>query len=370
MNKTVIKFINEEVKNDITYNDIKDKIDVTKFLQKKELHGKKYAFRLTAILCGILLFVIGGFATLNIRRINYLNSNIVLYKTDKEYIDSYDYVYIGKVDKELTTKGYDGTGTDIPYTFYQISIVENLKGVAEDTERICFYGGKEYLNTWTLYNENSELLEKDKIYLFFTNKKNPNSENNRADKDDFIIVRNDQKVLLQDYKINEPIDSQNSNIKMIVNRYSNVINKVTEYDIFIPTFASIEEMVKNYDYIFIAKTKPFYRNNNTVSEVPMIICEFNYVNIFKGNDLSNKKLNYYGVNYWFDDETLSNGVKEPNNEEIYLIFANDSPNNASELLIVSNLQQIKLEGYDTNLSFEKQNESVLQIINKYIQYID
>ena len=60
--------------------------------------------------------------------------DIQVYDHDKAFIDKHEYVFIAKVNDLVKTKQYDGTGTDIPYTFYSIDQIEFIKGEKQVNE--------------------------------------------------------------------------------------------------------------------------------------------------------------------------------------------------------------------------------------------
>lgn len=368
MKKIVSNFIENEIHNDISYNDIKDKIDVNQYLKENKIK-KKINFKLASLICMIAVLLIGGLVMINMERVNFKDMEITLYENDKDWIDAHDYVFIAKVEKEIDTKKYDGTGTDIPYTFYQIEIIKYLKGEGESNGIICFYGGKEYLNTWTLYKSNDELPIISGVYLFFTNKKIENSVNTRINEENYIIARNDQKILFSDYNTSKDINEQNENIQLTIKRFTNVINKKTKFDIEIPTFNNTQEMVNSFDYIFIAKLDANYRTNETTTDIPNVIYDYSSIASFKYNLLFPLQISFYGVNYWYDDETSQDGLKIPENDGVYLILANVNPNNSNELLILANYQYIKLEGYNINLSYIDQSEEIKTVVDEYISLI-
>lgn len=368
MKNRVVKFVEKEVNNDLTYNDMKDKINVSQYITEKRPRNK-FVFRLASSLCLILL-LITGFAIINQERIIYSGYNIDLYSNDNEFINSKDYVFIGKVTEELYVKQYDGTGTDIPYTFYNIEIYKYLKGEGASTGKLCSYGGTKYLNTIELCEGNDELICVGNTYLFTVNKKSENSTNLRIDQDDFVIVSNYQKILLNDYNNSKDMNDQSEKVQLVVNRFNNIINKVADFNTTDLSFNTIEEMVDYYDYVFIAKVSSAYRDNNFTTDVTTANYKITSIVTFKENSTNfPKELLYYGINYWYS-ETESDGIQLPNNDGIYLIFGSCNPDNSNELLMMSNHQQIYLADYDEKQLFKDQDSDTLELIRKYTQYID
>lgn len=367
MKKDVNDYIKKRIDNEITYNDFKDKINVNQYIYEK--NQKKINYRIMMIYSILCFLLIGGFLILNMKRVNIHNNDIDLYNNDKEWIDAHDFVFVAKVEEELKTKKYDGTGTDIPYTFYRIKIVNYLKGNGENEGKICFYGGKKYLNTWSLYRSNDEILEINQYYLFFTNKKISTSINNRIGKDDFIITRNDQKIKLSEYQEGKSINEQSENNQLIIKRFTNIINKVTNFDINIPVFNNTNEMIDNFNYIFIAQVTSDYRSNVTLTDIPIVYYNYSILTTFKNELPSPHKICYYGVNYWYD-ETSPQGLQIPVNDGVYLIFANLNQANPDELFVQANYQQVKLDNYNLKLPYLDQSDNIKEIVNEYIKFID
>jgi len=367
--KNIIKdFFDNEIQTDLKYSDFQSKINVTQYLKEEiSVVTNKLKYKYLSIIILIMIVLLGGFFVLNIKRVKRINQDIIFYETDKEWVDAHQYIFIGKIEKELETKKYDGTGSDIPYTFYKIKIIEYLKGDGENTGILCFYGGKKFLNTWILYNTNDEIPEINKIYLFFLNKKGNDSNNQRIGNDDFIISRNDQKILLDGYDENKMIYEQNDNIKLIINRFTNVIQKKYSYKIDKPFFRNFKERINSYDYVFIAQLSIVYRSNKTFTDIPTVYYKFSILENFKKNP-TQTHICYLGVNYWYDE--INYGLKMPINNEIYLIFANENPSNPNELLILDNDQQIRLKYYNIHFSLQDQNDYIKSIVDDYIKLID
>jgi hypothetical protein len=64
------------------------------------------------------------------------------YDSIDELIESYDYAFIGEIDSYIETNQYDGTGWEIPYSFYYVNIEFAIKGnMTSNKEIIKYYGG-------------------------------------------------------------------------------------------------------------------------------------------------------------------------------------------------------------------------------------
>ncbi len=313
--------------------------------------------------------VIIGFVVLNAKRVNIQRSDCNLYSTDKEFIDACEYVFVGKIKNEAETKQYDGTGVDIPYTIYNLEIVEYLKGTGDKEGRICFCGGKLYLNTWSLYSENDEILQKNKYYLFFTNK--ANEANKRLKKDDYILYQNQQKILLEEYDSSKSLSAQNQSISQTISRYKNVIDKVMEYDLGLPTLETVEEIVQAYNTIFIwTASESLDRSNENPKEniaIPQVFYKINITELLKETESLKdiRYISFVGVNYWYDENPVGFGV--PKQNHTYLLFGNASNDT---IKIESRQQIIELVGYDINKEYSKQTDEIKEIVQSYIDFLD
>ena len=88
-----------------------------------------------------------------------------------------DYVFVARVDEELRTE-YDkvrrnekGNVTGIPYTFYNITVVNNIKGNLKKNEQIELkkHGGVNYDKTSISLFEGDKMLESGKYYIIIAN---------------------------------------------------------------------------------------------------------------------------------------------------------------------------------------------------------
>ncbi len=221
--KLILELITKNTDFEPNYADIKDRVSVEKYIspRKKFNFNLKFFSLLAAavmMLCAVIVPV-----SLN-QRVTYIDGDKIIYESDKEFVDAFDYVFIARVTKKLGTKKYDGTGTDIPYTFYSLEVEEFFKGDGEKDERLCFYGGKNTLGT-ELYTMNDQMPSVGEYYLFILNRKRENSTNKRIGEKDFIIADNDNKILLENYKGGISVTEQEESIRLIIQRYKNIIDK-------------------------------------------------------------------------------------------------------------------------------------------------
>jgi hypothetical protein len=81
----------------------------------------------------------------------------------------FDYSFVGIVKKYLDTSQYNGYGSNIPYTFFEVKVTEEIVGDVENSVVITFYGGANEKGTMVLM-ENGEMPAIDQEYLFYANK--------------------------------------------------------------------------------------------------------------------------------------------------------------------------------------------------------
>ena len=80
--------------------------------------------------------------------------------------DDYEYELICEIDKILDTKQYDGTGTNIPYTFYKAKVLENYRTYVENEIVIKFYGGVDTDGNVILFEGMQPLVVGEKYIIF------------------------------------------------------------------------------------------------------------------------------------------------------------------------------------------------------------
>ncbi len=347
--------------------------------KKRKSHKKIIVFFISLIL--VILISVGILWVTGAHLLSTTSRDIQVYDHDKAFIDKHEYVFIAKVNDLVKTKQYDGTGTDIPYTFYSIDQIEFIKGEKQSDESLlCFYGGRKYIFFYSLLNSNDERIQENEYYLFIANQKAKNSTNRRIGKNDFIITNNDQKILLNGYNPNLSLTEQNDNIQFIISRYQNIVNQqIGNESLNIPSFSSKEELVNYFDYITIVQIhEPFIRHSNgngMGSEIPAVAYRFGSCHYLKGSLLegNNKALYCYGTNFWEDEgKTFDHYVSLLNQDEVYLMFANTKEKDCqntrigeNDFVIMDNYQLILLENYDINQTYDKQSAAIMNLIQEY-----
>lgn len=349
------KYILSKVPFEPKYDVIKEQVDVNQYVDKKvAVKIKTLSIKQAMILTlSILILFVGVFLFLdnkfNIGKLSdsignakiktvYISSDIILYENDYELVNAFDYVFVGKIIEEVETKQYDGTGTNIPYTFYKYKEVEFLKGEIPEKEGLmCFYGGLESKYQKHLFNWNDEILEEGKYYLFLTNKRVENSVNKRIGENDYILGHNYQKILLEGYDEEKSINEQNKNINYTINRFLNIINKELHNEVFaIPTFNSKEELVAYYDYIAIIQISYSMsifdlESSGDGSDIPAARYKFTRLYAYKESDstISSYEGNIYayGTNFWENEKSFENYTPVLEDGGYYLIFVNKKDSN-------------------------------------------
>lgn len=99
----------------------------------------------------------------------------------------YEYEFIGQISKLLHTSQYNGNGTDIPYTYYEVKIIEDKVGnIEEEFIIIKFYGGYDNNNTLNLIKD-LELPIVGEMYLFNVNKTKLDESDGRTISNSFPV---------------------------------------------------------------------------------------------------------------------------------------------------------------------------------------
>lgn len=81
----------------------------------------------------------------------------------------FDYCFEGIVSKVESVSQYNGFGTNIPYTFYRVRVINEIKGNVDNEVIIKFYGGYNEQGELILI-ENTSLPEIGEIYTFYCNR--------------------------------------------------------------------------------------------------------------------------------------------------------------------------------------------------------
>ncbi len=85
--------------------------------------------------------------------------------------EEFNYVFRGKIDSYISTSQFNGNGTEIPYTFFNVKVLEQIKGNLEENIIIKFYGGYNLEGTLLLL-ENMSYPNIGEIFYFYCNKTN------------------------------------------------------------------------------------------------------------------------------------------------------------------------------------------------------
>lgn len=387
--KKFIESITSDVSFNQDYSSIKDKINLD-YLEKSTITMSKrlkYALVLSILLVFLLSFSIIILNGKN--KVSYIDSNIILYDNDKEFVDAHDFIFVAKVEKLQYVKGYDGTGTDIPYSFYSYSNPVYLKKTSQtiNDNLLCFYGGKNKIFGTELLRTNSVMLEEGSYYLFFVNQKN-GSTNKRINDEDFIIHSNIQKIKLDSFDYTKSLISQNKIIQPLINRYLNIINKNININMLnTPTFLDKEVLVNAHDYMAIIyiegpsyeilndsfKSEYMSSTLNQSAEIVSSIYEINVLDYLKGTaSYISNRLYCYNTNYWNEVVKPADSINVLNKGDVYLMIANINETIEDNLriengdfVVMRNYQLIKLENYDIEKNYKKQEQNILDIINNY-----
>lgn len=136
---------------------------------------------------------------------------------------NYDYIFIGKLDEKVDTRQYQEgySGEDIPYTYYKVTSIHNLKGDIEENVDVFYHGGvnadgdTELLSTFNLPDEG-------KYYLFLVNKvdlTDPRTIENSVEVEGPHLM-----VLLEGYDASKGYDQQKQEVDDLIQEYIDAIN--------------------------------------------------------------------------------------------------------------------------------------------------
>lgn len=368
------KIIDNNLSCNLNYDKLSDKINFDQYLSVEKNKSKRILKPI--LICVIISIVITlGCSLLFIPSTKYIRNDIMIYFSDKEFVDNFDYIFIAKINKEVKTKNCVNTGTPVPYTFYSYHIIKKIKG--EDIENnnfIVFCGGTNFFNKEELLMSNNEKIELNEVYLIFANKKTANSNNDRLGENDLMLYNNDQKIKLNNYDITRTLENQDEEIINIVTRYTNIINKTIGNNVInFENYDTINEST----YIWIIQIiDKIPRSNNGNGKYSSIVSESYYIKIvanLQSKPLTKKynKLYCMGINYWQDIINADKYITPPKLNEVYLLIANETNDydnsrvTEETIVIIDDSQLIHLADYNLNANYTKQSEEILEIINKY-----
>jgi hypothetical protein len=103
-----------------------------------------------------------------------------------EYFEYGDFLFVGKVSDEGTTKQPQENDHNIPYTFYGVEIIEVLRGDVSNNADVFLLGGITEDGTQIIY-EGIELLKKNSYYLFNVSYAGDLSTDSRNEPNSFVI---------------------------------------------------------------------------------------------------------------------------------------------------------------------------------------
>ena len=171
------------------------------------------------ILALLVLYSIAFCSNTEIKAIN--NNNIIYYSanyevdfTNSKLLEIFDYAFVGKVESKIYTSQYDGKGMQIPYTYFEVSVIEERKGNLEETIKIKFYGGYDDVGNLHLFDE-MEYPEINSYYKFYCNKSSAN-------------IINDSRTLEGSYIISTPYNMEKIEYKNFDSSLSNNKSRILD----------------------------------------------------------------------------------------------------------------------------------------------
>jgi len=180
-----------------------------------------------------LVTILSSFKTVNTKEIiayenfdlvNTLVSHEFDYSNIEQKIDNRDYIFIGQVKKMYDIKKFDGSGIQMPYSYYKVDVEKVLKGEIENSNIIITYFGGIVDNKLFIINYYEKSFEEilpleGEYYLFSVNKvKNGDDEISRLKKDSYIVDSSYSMIYLENYEVNR------DKSKDIVKKHEEIIN--------------------------------------------------------------------------------------------------------------------------------------------------
>lgn len=162
-----------------------------------------------------------------------------------------------------------------------------------------------------------------------------------------------------------------------------MINPITQYsnDYDYSITITDQQLVENYDYIFIAKVENKVETRKYTDigyDVPYSIYSISNITYLKGYSINNNNICFIGgKSSPFKYELLKSNNVLIIPGEFYLFFVNSKSENSndtrisdSDYILKNNYQKILLENYDETLSYVEQREEIKTIIDKYMCYLN
>lgn len=129
---------------------------------------RKYLIGLTLLFSLISFSIIIDDLNVNAQT-KYLHADYEQDYGNVDLYDAFDYAFVGKVVSYINTSQYNGYGTNLPYSFFTVDVLNVYKGNIDSNIIIKFYGGYDNNNNLILF-EDMELPEIGVTYIFHCQK--------------------------------------------------------------------------------------------------------------------------------------------------------------------------------------------------------
>ncbi len=132
--------------------------------QKIHYHSFKYKRIIYLFILLIsLLFILESFSLIQLS-----SKQQIIWKND--YVITYEStnVFIGQIEKYEGTAQYFGIGTPIPYTYYEVKVIDNLKGNTNSESHIIYYGGRNLFGIPINREDSPKQPTVGAVYLFLS----------------------------------------------------------------------------------------------------------------------------------------------------------------------------------------------------------
>ena len=271
-----------QIRNEVDFNEIIAKNGTKTFNNNYVLKKAHYLILTVSLLVIALIWILipqGGTMYIVEPDLVYNPGNV------NEVVAYFDYIFVARVDSYISTQQYDGIGTDIPYTFYNIDDIDYLQGNGSEIGKIAFYGGVNKNNRLELFMGSEELPSVDTYYLFIVQKST--SSNGRIEEGTFIVSNGRYQMLsLENFDISLTLDSQNEDIINLILPYKemiyfyDMINQLSTYEEPVDLISDLQLIARETilsNYSFVDFTSLIYVDTIVVLEKQFVLFQYGTV---------------------------------------------------------------------------------------------
>lgn len=170
----------------------------------------KKIFGLFSILTLAMVLCFSDFLNAHAGKVEYIHADYTKDYDNLNLEDEYDYVFLGEVTEYVTTSQYNGHGSNIPYSYFKVKVLNITKGILDENITIKFYGGYDEEGVLLLI-EDLTYPELNKKYQFYCNKSLLSLEQDgRTFQDSYVISTKFNMQEITEEKVENPqVKAQN-----------------------------------------------------------------------------------------------------------------------------------------------------------------